>query len=170
MTIATPAHAAPAHPPDETHKYAEKVYRVHQWHLVFPPLDGPLFLELVHDIRKHGLRRPIIVMGPNEDVIVDGRNRMRAALQAGAELRFEVLPLGANPVDALCWEILRYVTASQRAMTAARLRRGECGDWTVITDGLDMVRLQNLMAAKAGVSPRIPAQRRARGGGRSRTR
>ena len=84
--------------------------------------------------------------------------------------RVRVRPLGANPVDALCAEILRYVTKSQRAMTAARLRRGDVGDWTVITKGLDMVRLQARMAAKAGVSPGIPAQRRARGGGRSRTR
>ena len=106
MTRATPAHAAPDHPPDETHKYAGKVYRVHPWLLLFPPLDGPLFLELVHDMRKHGLRWPIIVTGPNEDVIVDGRNRMRAALQAGAELRFDALRGPERPSRArraVCW-------------------------------------------------------------------
>ena len=42
-------------------------------------MRGEEFDRLVEDIETHGLRRRILFTGPN-NAIVDGRNRLRAAL------------------------------------------------------------------------------------------
>lgn len=47
---------------------------------VFPLLEGADFNALVEDVRHNGVRRKIDVL---DGVILDGRNRYRAALAAG---------------------------------------------------------------------------------------
>ena len=90
---------------------------------VFPLLRGPEFEALVDDIRRHGLREPILCDG--EGRILDGRNRYRACLKAGLEPRFVQWHAGgALPELALSLNLhRRHLDESQRAMVAARLSK-----------------------------------------------
>jgi ParB-like chromosome segregation protein Spo0J len=56
---------------------------------LFPLMEGTEFDELVEDIRKHGLRAPMVIwedVATREHYLLDGRNRLRALLAAGREL------------------------------------------------------------------------------------
>src|SRR6185369_12681111 len=89
---------------------------------LFPLLEGAAFEELVADIRKNGLREPILCDA--HDRIVDGRNRYRACLAAGVEPRFEQAPEeGAALTEMALSRNLRrrHLDESQRALVAARL-------------------------------------------------
>jgi protein gp37 len=66
-------------------------YEVHPFADAFPLIDGDEFAELVMDIKRNGLREPIILTH-DRTVLVDGRNRYRACEAAGADPVFEVLP------------------------------------------------------------------------------
>ena len=79
-------------PPSYT--VGDKTYTVHPLAKLFPLIFGDELERLVDDMRAHGLRRPILVTG--ETMIVDGRNRLRAAVQADIRPVFETLPPDAN--------------------------------------------------------------------------
>ena len=76
--------------PEESERYEVDgvTYEVHPAARLFPRLEGKQFDELLYDISMNGLREPVFVRGLE---IVDGRNRLRAALRAGVTVRFEEL-------------------------------------------------------------------------------
>ena len=90
---------------------------------LFPLLCGEAFEELVTDIKRNGLREPILV--DSEGRIVDGRNRYLACLAARVEPRFiEWQGQGSLAELALSLNLRRRdLDESQRALVAARLAK-----------------------------------------------
>ena len=86
----------------------------------FPLIEGLEFQELVEDVRQHGLREPIII---HDGMILDGRNRYRAAMAAQAECRFKAFE-GGDPVAFVVSLNLRrrHLDTSQRALAGARIK------------------------------------------------
>jgi N6-adenosine-specific RNA methylase IME4 len=62
--------------------------RFHPLAGIFPLIEGVAFEELTADIAANGLKDPITL---HQGMIVDGRNRYRACLSAGIELKYEIL-------------------------------------------------------------------------------
>lgn len=92
---------------------------VHPAAELFPPMSDHEFGELVADIRKNGLRQPI-VRTPS-GALLDGRSRWRACQETGVEPRF-VVHRGDPWVFAIGANLHRKpLTHSQRAMIAAEL-------------------------------------------------
>jgi N6-adenosine-specific RNA methylase IME4 len=92
---------------------------------IFPLMEGAAFDALVADIKANGVRDPIVMY---EDVLLDGRNRWRAAEAAGITItgkdvrQFDPEKDG----DPLAWVISknlqrRHLDESQRAMAAAKI-------------------------------------------------
>lgn len=69
---------------------------LHPAAVLFPPMAGKEFDDLIKDIRRHGLREPIKLY---EGKILDGRNRYRACAEEGVEPSFIDLPENLNPWD-----------------------------------------------------------------------
>jgi N6-adenosine-specific RNA methylase IME4 len=92
---------------------------VHPAAELFPMMEGEAFDALVEDIKKHGLRMPIVQI---KNAILDGRNRYRACLLAGVDVRTEEFT-GTDPVAYVISANLqrRHLDASQRSMVASRL-------------------------------------------------
>lgn len=101
---------------------------------IFPLIEGEEFDALVHDIRTHGLREQIVMLGKQ---ILDGRNRYRACVTAGllpesldlatvAHLKYFRQFVAAGqpaPSEDDLWTFIssknlhrRHMSASQRAM------------------------------------------------------
>ena len=100
--------------------------RFHPLAEIFPLLQGQPFLDLVADIREHGLSEPITLLG---GVILDGRNRYLACLEADVEPHFRTYE-GDNPTAFVVSLNLRrrHLDESQRAMVASRLATLGDGD------------------------------------------
>ncbi len=94
----------------------------HELSQLFPLLDGPALNELAEDIRKHGLREPIVLF---EGSILDGRNRYLACQRAGIEPHYRDLDEGIDPISYVVSANLhrRHLSESQRAIAAAKLAK-----------------------------------------------
>jgi len=102
-------------------------YEVHPYAANFPLLEGPEFDELVESVKTIGQRKPIKMSHTN--VIVDGRNRLRACMKAGVEPQFVQLNEHDDILAIIIQEniLRRHLTISQRAMLAADLTAATVG-------------------------------------------
>ena len=97
----------------------------------FPLMEGDALHELANSIRQHGLRVPILITPEGE--ILDGRNRWVCCKQVHVEPRYEVVDAPpAEYMDVVLAHNVhrRHLTASQRAMVAARLGTGNISGLT----------------------------------------
>lgn len=89
---------------------------------LFPMMGQDDLAALADDIRAHGLLNPIVRLG---EMVLDGRNRLRACEMVGVEPRFvEWEPNGASPSE---WVIAanlhrRHLSVGQRAAIAVEVR------------------------------------------------
>ncbi len=95
-------------------------YRPHPAAELFPLMEGVEFDALVKDIREHGQLEPIVL---HDGMILDGRNRYRACLEAGKRPRFIEWHGEGSTESFIISKNLhrRHLTTSQRSMAAARL-------------------------------------------------
>lgn len=126
-------------------------YQFHDFANLFPLIEGEEFLALVDDIRAHGVREPIWLY---EGKILDGRNRYRAAIDAGAEFDTREYE-GNKPLEHVVSLNLhrRHLNESQRAMVAARLATLERGG-NQHSEGVPIGRASELL----NVAPRSVAR------------
>jgi len=87
---------------------------------IFPMMAGEAFELLKEDIRVNGQREPIVFW---KNMLVDGRNRLKACEQLGIEPDESEL---MDETDPVAWVVShnlhrRHLTESQRAMVAAKL-------------------------------------------------
>ncbi len=133
---------------------------------VFPLAEDADFEALVEDIRKNGLKNPI-VLDAECRVLLDGRRRLKACRRAGAELRFVRHTGPESPLDLVISLNVRrrQMNESQRAMVAARLmpqlgaeaakRRGVRKNIKVDLPGSSSGQAREQAAAMLNVSPSL---------------
>jgi ParB-like chromosome segregation protein Spo0J len=94
--------------------------QVHPLAELFPLLAGAALDELTADIAENGQRVPITLTVMGE--LLDGRNRLEACRRAGVEPIFERVAV-VDPLALIVSLNLkrRHLTASQRAMVAAKI-------------------------------------------------
>ncbi|MEU1309451.1 DUF5131 family protein [Streptomyces cinnamoneus] len=97
-------------------------FEVHPFADAFPLLDGDEFTQMVADVKKNGLREPIIL---NHDgtLLIDGRNRYRACDAAGVDQVYE--GLGAHYTEPMILDLIvsknmarRQLNPGQKALMA----------------------------------------------------
>lgn len=95
-------------------------FTIHPAAHLFPAMNDDEFEEFKEDIRQNGQQVPVLVQNGQ---IIDGRHRYRACHELGIELQVQEVPAGES-VERLVISLnqhRRHLTASQRAMIAARL-------------------------------------------------
>jgi len=96
--------------------------KAHAAACIFPLMSAQDLQSLADDIRRHGLREPIVI---HDRQILDGRCRIRACRLAGVKPRFiRWQPKGQTPLEWVLSTNLhrRHLSDDQRAMVAARVR------------------------------------------------
>ena len=116
---------APAKPEkiEILHGKFKGVYKVHPIAAMFPLLQGQPFEDFKKSIRMNAQKEPVVIDG---DVLLDGRNRVRAQNELGREtwaVKFRTLKLGLTPDKWI--EIRnahrRNMSEDQRIAIAARI-------------------------------------------------
>lgn len=140
-------------------------YEIHPLARLVPEMSAEQFAELRDDIAVNGLREAIVLY---DGQVLDGRHRLRACEEAGAEPRFRTYD-GDQPATFVVSLNLkrRHLTASERAVVAVELlpelereakqRQGTRTDLsTSPPQGGEVAHpAVNEAAAAVGVSPRI---------------
>jgi hypothetical protein len=98
----------------------QKQYEIHPIANVFPMMSKDEFKALKSDINEHGLREPIVFW---KNMLVDGRNRLKACEELGIEADESEL---MDETDPVAWVIShnlhrRHLDESQKAMVAAKI-------------------------------------------------
>lgn len=101
-------------------------YTVHPAAELFPLVEGDEFFALVADIKANGLIEPISIQG---NVILDGRNRLRACEAAGIAPHYKEVTAGTDPLRYITSRNIhrRHLTTTQRAAIAAEMANLEHG-------------------------------------------
>lgn len=109
-------------------------FKIHPAADDYPLMAGEDFEDFVEDVRVNGIKNPIVFL---EDVLIDGRNRLRAAIVLGIDLQECSVSLKADlipdPVGYIRSLNLyrRHLTDSQRVYQRAKLKQDSkktCGD------------------------------------------
>jgi hypothetical protein len=97
-----------------------KVRPVHPAADLFPMMSADELAELAADIKANGLLYPIVLDG--KDVLIDGRNRLRACEMAGVEPQFTTFE-GDDPRAFIIASNInrRHLTKGQQAMAVAMM-------------------------------------------------
>jgi N6-adenosine-specific RNA methylase IME4 len=98
-------------------------YETHPAANIFPLIQGRELDELIADIRETGVRQPVVLVKSDAgDLVLDGRNRLRACDALGITPPHEYYE-GDDPVGYVVSLNLRrrHLNESQRAMVAARI-------------------------------------------------
>jgi hypothetical protein len=95
---------------------------VHPLADIFPGISGDEFRELVKDIKERGLLNPIVLAG---GMIIDGRQRLRACIEAGVEPKvISFAEVGGDcSISEYIWSqnvTRRHLSSDQRSIIAAR--------------------------------------------------
>ena len=108
----------------EFYEYRGKRYGVHPAAMVFPLEEGDVFKQLVDSIREQGVQNAVLLSG---DRIVDGRNRVRAALAVGSDVEIPFRQLGPDEDPCLVAAAQniarRHLQGGQRIALASQVRR-----------------------------------------------
>jgi ParB/Sulfiredoxin domain len=97
--------------------------KVHPVADLFPMMNEEELADLAQDIKTHDLIHPIVISNDGE-VLIDGRNRLRACEIAGVKPRFERMNGHADPVAFILSNNVarRQMTKGQIAITIGRVR------------------------------------------------
>ena len=129
---------------------------VHPLAELFPQMMDKEFQSLVCDIREHGLREPIVTL---DGLILDGRHRYRACMEAGIDPDFRELG-DTDPIAFVVSVNLhrRQLTKSQLSVIAARLADMRQGERTDLEPSAKLQKVSRADAANLlGVSERSVA-------------
>lgn len=106
-------------------------YQTHPIADAFPLLEGAAFAELVEDVRRNGLHEAIeYILDGKGQVVIDGRNRLRACLEA--KIKPQLTQYRGKASELARYVISknihrRHMNDAQRALVAANLARLELG-------------------------------------------
>ena len=106
----------------DVYEYQGKQYTAHAAAMLFPLLTGEAYEALVSSLRLNRMRNPVLLLG---DKIVDGRNRFRAALEAGVEIVFKQVDSNED-VCRLAMDMnihRRDLDKNKKVLLASQLRR-----------------------------------------------
>jgi hypothetical protein len=135
---------------------AEEEREFHPVADIFPMMSDREFIDLIDDIREHGLREPVWLH--RDGRIIDGRNRYKACRRLGDEPAYRTYE---GDDDGLVPFVIslnlhrRHLSESQRAMVAARIARYSHGGDRVSEQAANLpLATQALAAEQLQVSER----------------
>ena len=102
------------------YRFNGRTYKPHPCADCFPLMTGSAFRDLVDDLRHNGMTQPVLVLG---DYILDGRNRLLAAFEAG----LEVIPVKELPHNIDAVALVASLNVHRRQLTSTQ-RAKTCGD------------------------------------------
>lgn len=90
---------------------------------ICPPMTDEEYADLLASVQADGVLTPLVVRNDDTRVVLDGRHRLRAALEAGQKEVSTVLYQGLDPIGFVIASNVtrRHLNTSQRAMVAAKL-------------------------------------------------
>ncbi|MBC9713297.1 DUF5131 family protein [Streptomyces sp. TRM66268-LWL] len=93
-------------------------YHVHPFADAFPLIEGEEFEGLVRDVKRNGLRDPI-VLNHDRTILIDGRNRYLACEAAGITPNFETI--SAEHTESMILDLIVSRNITRRQLSAGQL-------------------------------------------------